>query len=1033
MKKITRLCLLVLLLVAGSIIVADAQYFGRNKPRYRSFDFEVLKTPHFELYHYLDNEEVVHGLADGCEKWYSMHQHIFRDTIFAKNPVIFYNNHADFQQTNAISGNIGVGTGGVTEALKNRVIMPLAMSNQQTDHVLGHEMVHAFQYSLVLNGDSTGLQNLANLPLWMVEGLAEYMSIGRRDAHTAMWMRDAVLSGDVPTLRQLDNYKYFPYRWGQVFWAFITGIKGDDIIKPLFDATAKYGFENACQVVLGMDSKELSELWVGTLKKHYGDFLGDRKERFVGKSIVSKENAGRMNISPALSPNGRYVIFYSEKDVFTLDLYLADARSGKIIRKLASTLRDGHIDDFSFIESAGTWSPNGKEFAFVGFSRGRNVLLIKNVEKGRTTREIFPKNLPAFSNPTWSPDGKSIVVAGLVEGQVDLYQIDVRSKRVSQLTNDAFAEMQPTWSRDGAKLAFTTDEQSIRKGRADGRWVFNLAVMDVANKTIEHLDIFDGADNLNPLFTREGDLVFLSDRDGFRNMYQYDFDSKKVYQMTDLLTGISGITQYAPAITIGGERDRVLFTHFYRGDYSIYEAELPEFLQKEVNPTEVDFGPALLPRVNKRAPDIVNEGLAKQDTIGGLTADERKEAKYRAKFRLDFVTGGGGVGVGTNSFGNNTLLAGGVTMLFSDVLGDQQLVTTLALNGEIYDAGGQVAYLNQKNRIGWGIGFTHIPYISFSRPSLDSALVDYGGQIIPAWKQHYKIQRLFENRFDVFAQYPFSVTQRVEAGVSYGRYGYRIDSIDTYYFTDPDYRFLGQVLGQNRKKLDDAPPGFNLYGLNAAYVGDNSYFGIASPLQGYRFRFGSEFYFGEYQFTSPTADFRTYKYLRPVSFAFRAQHIGRYGRDANAFSPIFLGYPWFVRGYQENFVNDHREANDLSIDQLLGSKILLSGVEVRLPFSGPERIAIIESGIFLTEFSVFLDGGVAWFDYDQFQGDVTDFFVENGQLVEKVIYRKAKPVFSTGVSLRVNLFGAIILEPYLSRPLQNETEWVFGLNIVPGW
>ncbi|MEZ4982368.1 MAG: hypothetical protein R2769_12430 [Saprospiraceae bacterium] len=63
---------------------------------------------------------------------------------------------------------------------------------------------------------------------------------------------------------------------------------------------------------------------------------------------------------------------------------------------------------------------------------------------------------------------------------------------------------------------------------------------------------------------------------------------------------------------------------------------------------------------------------------------------------MDFVTGGGGVGVGNNAIGQNTLLAGGVTMLFSDILGDHQLITSLAVNGEIFDAGGQLAYINRK-------------------------------------------------------------------------------------------------------------------------------------------------------------------------------------------------------------------------------------------------------------------------------------------------------------------------------------------------
>ena len=122
-----------------------------------------------------------------------------------------------FSKTNAISGSVGVGTGGVTEAFKNRVILPIAMTNQQTHHVVGHELVHAFQYNMILNGDSTNLRNLGNLPLWMVEGLAEYLSIGSVDAHTAMWMRDAVLHDDFPTFKQLNNPKYFPYRYGQMF------------------------------------------------------------------------------------------------------------------------------------------------------------------------------------------------------------------------------------------------------------------------------------------------------------------------------------------------------------------------------------------------------------------------------------------------------------------------------------------------------------------------------------------------------------------------------------------------------------------------------------------------------------------------------------------------------------------------------------------------------------------------------------------------------------------------------------------------
>src|SRR5690606_36589048 len=111
-------------------------------------------------------------------------------------------NHPEFQQTTTISGEISVGTGGGTEAFKQRVVMPIMQINQQTRHVLGHELVHAFQYRVLMEGnDSTRLESIGNIPLWMVEGMAEYFSIGKKDAHTAMWMRYAYANQDIPSLK----------------------------------------------------------------------------------------------------------------------------------------------------------------------------------------------------------------------------------------------------------------------------------------------------------------------------------------------------------------------------------------------------------------------------------------------------------------------------------------------------------------------------------------------------------------------------------------------------------------------------------------------------------------------------------------------------------------------------------------------------------------------------------------------------------------------------------------------------------------
>ena len=47
---------LVLSLAVPSAAAAQGSYFGRNKVQYREFDFKVLKTEHFDIYSYPEEE-----------------------------------------------------------------------------------------------------------------------------------------------------------------------------------------------------------------------------------------------------------------------------------------------------------------------------------------------------------------------------------------------------------------------------------------------------------------------------------------------------------------------------------------------------------------------------------------------------------------------------------------------------------------------------------------------------------------------------------------------------------------------------------------------------------------------------------------------------------------------------------------------------------------------------------------------------------------------------------------------------------------
>ncbi len=314
---------------------AGAQYFGQNKVQYKSFDFEVLKTKHFDIYFYPAEREAVKQASVMAERWYARLSKVLNHELRGAQPLILYASHPEFEQTNAVQGEMGEGTGGVTEMLKRRIVLPLGTSLAESDHVIGHELVHAFQFDITAPAAGQSMAAGAmRLPLWFIEGMAEYLSIGPLDPHTAMWMRDAAVEEKIPTIKQLDDPRYFPYRWGQAFWAYATGRWGDRVVGEMLrvgggDRRPRGGDREGAGALVGRvcrssGTTSLRELAAAVRQQ-------TRPPADFGRVLQKGESDDKaMNVSPALSPDGRRMMFLSQRDLLSIDLYLADAQTGKV-------------------------------------------------------------------------------------------------------------------------------------------------------------------------------------------------------------------------------------------------------------------------------------------------------------------------------------------------------------------------------------------------------------------------------------------------------------------------------------------------------------------------------------------------------------------------------------------------------------------------------------------------------------------------------------------------------------------------------
>jgi hypothetical protein len=1008
--------LLVCWLALAIAAPARAQYFGKNPVQWEKLDFKVLETEHFDIHYYPEEAEAAAQVGRLAERWYTRLSGILGFKLQQRQPLILYASHPQFQQTNTIGGPPGEGTGGVTEAFKRRIVLPVGASLAETDHVLGHELVHAFQYAMTGQGriSSTNYPAALRMPLWFIEGMAEYLSVGPVDPHTAMWMRDAARKEKLPTIRDLGGSRYFPYRYGQALWAYIAGRHGDRVIGEALRSIGPRSndAESVLQAVLKTDHKTLSKEWHAAIRDAVGPAIAGKKDPDAyGPALVTEEQqGGSLNVGPALSPEGRRLAFLSERELFSVELFVADTRTGSVTQRLSKTVVDPHLESIQFISSAGSWDRAGRRLALGAVAKGRPVLVLLDAASGRRLSEVPFPALGEIATPSFSPDGRRVAFSALAGGFSDLFVYDLERGELRRLTEDAYADLQPAWSPDGNRIAFVTDRFSTRLDSLDPG-AYRLAVVDPESGRIQALPGFARGKHINPQWAPSGEsLYFLSDASGATNVYRLELAGGKAFQLTDLVTGASGITALSPALSSAAQADRLAYSAYLESRHEIYTIEGAEALAGWPVPWEAPKVAGVIP--GARPQGAVVDALA--DASSGLTEERGfQTVPYKPRLQLDYV-GQPYVAAGVDRYG--ALFGGGVSMSFSDMLGEHNLATVLQADNVsgFTDVGGIVAYVNRTRRFNWGAQLAQVPYVS---GSLGASVVDNQGQL--EYQEQTLVLRQIERSASAIGFYPFDASLRVELQA-----GFRNISFDTRLTTD---RFLyptGGFIGREETDLPSADS-LNLAEGALALVRDTSVFGATSPVLGQRFRIEASPVVGSVRYTGLLADIRQYLMpVRPVTLAGRIMHYGRYGsggEDARLF-PLFLGYPSLVRGYDSgSFTVAECEAQpDGScpvFDRLLGSRLLVANLELRAPLLGlfgAKRLY----GPIPVEIAAFFDAGVAWDSASR-----PELFGGDRELVRSV-----------GATARLNLFGAAVLQFDYAKPLDRPGKGaLFQFNLLAGF
>ncbi|MAX10335.1 MAG: hypothetical protein CMG13_05725 [Candidatus Marinimicrobia bacterium] len=907
--------------------------FGQNILQYEKFDWQYIQSKYFDIYFYDEGIKTKDFVEYESNEAYEKISNYLNWNLKDRYTIILHNSHNDFQQTNVINMYMSEGIGGVTELYKNRVVIPFDGSLIDLKHVLHHELVHLFINDMLYGGSVKNkiYSNVKSIPLWMNEGLAEYLATPW-NTNSEMWVRDiAINGGELPSLYQLNGY--LAYRGGHSIWNFICNKWGNQIIAEIFWNIKKSGnLDKTFENILGVNSEILVEMWHKNLKELYWPEIETRDNisDIASTLIDHKKLKNSYNIGPSISPTGEKFAIYSNKSG-TMGIYLVSS-DGEFIRKIISGEETSKFEQLHILKPGISWSPDGNKLVFATKSGKSDALYFLNLKNNDIKEIRF--DLDGIFQPVWNTNDKNTEIAfiGNDGKQSDIYIYDYETENLINLTNDWFSEQDPSWSKDGNTIYFISNRNDYNFTNTSDFFDFekNYSSIKIDNNDIYKIDkksrkiIRITNTTWNESYPKElkedNNIIYISDESGINNIYVYDELYNTSYPITNISTGI---TQFS----IDKNNNQILFSGLENLGFNIYSINDPiRFKNNNIIVPEADWRNLDLKYhpIIRGDKEVVSENsydnkyenfiFSNLDSskVSNISDSKKKPIEYNSivykyekpRFSLDYMQ----ASIGHDLTYNNT--QGMAQISLSDIMGNHRIYINTEMEVDLANSDYVFEYHLLPNRIDWFFKTYHYAYFYDSYFDQD----------------YFADKRIQNLGFSIDAKYPLDRFQRFETSINLNHNVEDNLEIDNFGYIEEVF------VGSN-----------TIFQSSIKYVWDNSRWGGMNPVDGkkiyVKYRFTPKHENPSYNFSCLTLDMRNYKRFDISSMGIRL-FAGHYFGD-NSYKFRLGGSPWIAssnsRQYiqtdylQQYFYEYAYPIRGVSLGSKKGEKVLLVNMEYRLP------------------------------------------------------------------------------------------------------
>jgi hypothetical protein len=887
------------MVVLGSLLPepAEAQtpyvpYFGHNRPRYTRFEWFIYKTDHFEIYYYPEVEKHLTRVASYAESAYQHVSSELKHDLADRVPLIIFKTNSEFQQQN-VGGELPEGVLAFAEPERNRMLLPIDEPTDQLYELITHELTHIFEFDIIPRGIMG-----ANLPLWMDEGLSDYMT-GAWNSLDLMAVRDTAVTDTVPRMSHMENAPLSgrtPYSLGHAAFEFIESRWGKEGLRQFLFSLRKSVLgsgETAYEEAFKLSAEDFDDQFDRYLKNRFKPFRDKERPNDYGRNLApSPQHTPFVSVwALEASPTGDILAaMVGNRKEQELDIVLLSTRDGGVIKNLTPGFDQNR--GWEYIGTPGglrgnlvpwfAWSPVSDHIAYFVRTEKEKTLVIQNIVTGNIDKKYDLKMVDGPESPAFSPDAGTVVFSALQGAVTDLFALELRTGKLTNLTKDAVADYAPTYAPDGKSIVY-----SVRVGGSTKLFQLTLATGEKKQIT------FGTHDDTNAKFLDDHTIVFTSTatdpnvvvspevirNGGVPNVWSLDLGNGELKQWTDTVTGNVSPVVLHQAVP------KVAFVSYYKGQNGVHVIPLTGKPLGTVASSDfgspgpiVDFQPPL-------SHTLMRDNIHKKGTFEKMSLAGRPP-----------------VGLGVTSSGN---FYGNTQISFTDILGDKQ-ISFYAQSVAGYRTTA-FTYSNIERRMQYAaqVFFND----SFFYGNINT--FDPGIQAILATDPQSLTQAVSSQRgAQLYVTYPFNRYRRVEAFTGY----YHL----TQHYTDPSVQ-QASVIYQLQTYGSTIFSNGNVLPLGVSFVQETTIFREYGPVAGSTVRVGFESNpdLGNDWVTRQTADIDARYYLRLGTngvLAFRGRGLRSWGRN-----PSYLAY------------GGNSEMRGYDYLQFYGQHAFFANVELRFP------------------------------------------------------------------------------------------------------